>query len=507
MTKYFGDFWTNIYGYKEPQASFIEALQRCYNNQEIQSASYVKHINKALSRHTVDKAVPIKNRLVVYNESQLNDQHYIFDGTLTFDGSAFFNSKMTSVFRMAVPKDIIEPAFIADDPADPKIILQNGIDFIYNDGFIYMNEDIRSKNFKVGFDESFPPQQTLSLWFLNCGGFYNTIQRLYGDTIQAASFSNREIINIYWDMLIEGCSSKNLRRLLCAITDTDYLGVTGTVQEIFTENNRICAYIEDNLYTAPEAAGILVSVGDTVEEGQLIFGNAVIYEKDDTIPDGLFPIMHLSEAMVGADIAGGVSISNQSSDIPGLRETLLMENVSLDAVEALISGDPAYLVSTSGGYELIQYATEPYTELKMVRILEALPFRGTDENVLAFLNKLNSLAIQNNKTILDILIDSRDGSVPDTLNLFDQYRKNLFGTNATFISIKTELAPSDINPSACLAFLKRVLNAGTALLTFFASESIVEYSLDAVLDSVSTFIVPDTLAEVFDSVTDTVKAG
>ena len=505
MTKYFGEFWTNIYGKDNPQTSLISALQRCYSNQELQNIAFVDFINKALSRKTIDKSVMIKNKLMVYNEDQLDNQHYLFDGTLNFDGAKYFNSKPANVFRLSVPDDIIDPAFIVNDPAAPTVVMQLGIDFIYSDGFIYMDSDIRSKDFQVGFCDAIPPKKTLSLWFLNCGGFDNAIQRLYGDTIQAASFSNSDIINIYWDMLIEGCSSRNLRRLLCTITDTDYLDTNGTVQEIFTENNRSCVIINESMYTSPEDAGVLVSLGDSVKEGQFIFGNAVIYERDDYMPPEVFPIMHLSEAMIGSDIQGGVSITNTPSDIPGLKETLLMENVSLDAIEAMIDGNEAYIVSTSDGYELIQYAKEPYTELQMVRILDALPFRGTKENVLKFLTKLNDLAIKNNKNILDILVDKRDGSVPASLNLFDQYRNNLFSNNAIYVSIKTELAPKGLDPATCLAFLKRVLNAGTSMLPFFSSESIVEYSIDSISDSVSTFLVPDTLVEVFSEVTDTVR--
>ena len=508
MIKYIGDFWSNVYGADDPNHSFIEALNKVYTNQEFQSVIYADHINNALSRDTVSYFHREKSRMVLYREDQLDDQHYIFNGELNFDGAYNFNSKPSNIYRLPLPEGLVKPAFITDNPANPTIIMQEGIDFLCSDGIFYMKEDIRNKGFELGFDQSKPPKRTLTLWFLNAGFSDDTTQRLYGDPIKAATYNSSDLVNIYWDMLIEGCSDKNIRRLLCIITDTDYLDIDGKVEKIFVENKRNVVVVNGRLFSSPEITNVIVNEGDIVHNSQFLFNNAKLFSKDDEMSPSDFPIMHLSEAMIGSDIKGGVCIENKDTDIPGLRETLLMENVSLDAVKAMVKGDPVFLVSTSDGYELIQYNEEPYTEYTMVRIVDALPFRGTEENINKFLDKLNSIAIAENKTILDILIDNSTTLSPSKLNLFNQYRNNLFGTNAVFVSIMTELIPDFIGSVAPLAFVKRVLNAGTSLLTFFESDSIVDYSMNSVSDSMEVFLVPEDISsETFNSVSDSLQVG
>ena len=507
MRDYLGSFWKHIYGEEDPQSSFIEALQRCFANEEMNTVSQIEHTNRALSRTSVEPYVRTMARKVSYTEKTLNDQHYIFDGTLTFNGAEYFNSKPSDIFRLPLPSNLKDPIIIADDPVNPTLILQAGIDFMYQDDHIYMREDIRHKGFELSFNDAVPPQPMLDLWFINSKTSFDTIQRLFGDPIQAASFDSPELINIYWDMLIEGCSERNIKRLLCFLTDTDYVDEGGTVEKIFSENNRICVIIGDAVITAPEAAGILVSEGDEVKAGQFIFGNANIYTYSDKIPPDLFPIMHLSEAMIGSDINGGVSIENIESFVPELRQMFLLENVTMEAVDDKVEGDRAYIVSTSDDFEIIQFDKEPYIKYKIVRIYEPFPFCGTRENVLKFLYKLNKASIEHNSNLLDIIDKEAAVDNAKEYNLFELYRSSLFGTNAVFMSIKTELAPPGVDLSVSLTFLKRVLNAGTSILTFFDSESIVEYSLGDVSDSVSTFLVPDTLIDTFDNVADTLNAG
>lgn len=503
MEKYLETFWTDIYGKDRPERDLVQALLRMYANTETDTVSRIRHLLKALSRSAVEPYLKVMCRPVYYSYEELENQHYIFDGTLKFDGAFLFSSKPSDVFRLRLPFDLKDPVFIVDDPVKPESVLQEGIDFKVHDGFIYMKEDIRNRGFKTYFDDSVPPRHMACLWFLNSKKDFGTLQRLYGSPIEAASFDMPELINIYWDMLIEGCSEKNLRRLLCVVTDTDYLDRAGNVSEIFTENGRVCAVVDGAVYSSPESAGVRVSAGDAVRAGQFIFGNADIYTGSDTLPQEDFPILHLSEALVGPGIPGGVCVENKVSDPPELLETLLMDEVTLDSVKEKSSYE-LFTLLTSDDFDSVHFDKEPYNRQHIARLFEPLPFKGRDESVSLFLDKINSEAVDKGLSILDTIDDNSEAPGMHPYNLFEEYRRKLFGTNAVFVSLRSDLVPEGMDASTVLVFIKRVLNAGTSLLTFFASESIVDYSVGNISDTSDVFLVPDTLTDTFSGVTDKV---
>ena len=502
MTNILGQFWREVYGKESPQSYLVEAIENFYEDRLTQYNVYSEYAKSLLSAGTVSDEVRQSSYRVLYPDSILSEAPYLFDGTLDFDGSARFGDRRSGHYRIPVPEELVDPFLMADDPVSPSFVMQRGIDFELEDGYITTSVDLRSGVFRRVLETGLETPM-VQVWFLNSKVSTGMLQRIYGDPLGISCQGSPELANTLWSMFRDGCSTRLMYKLLCQVTDTDYVDREGTVRQVYSENGRVCVATDDRLYTSPEAAGALVSEGDEISEGQFIFGNASVYYPSQEIPQEMFPMMQLGEGMVGTQITGGVGIVNEEADVPALRTVLLMEDADLDTIDSMVTGDKKYLADVSGSYEIYQYDKEPYTYLRQVRIYDAPDFRGIDSSVLSFLKRINSEALASGKFILKDLTDQASGKY----NLFELYKEGLLGSNAVFFSVRVDLAPAGLDPALALSSLKMVMEAGTSLLTFFGSEAIVEYSAGRLSDALDVFHVVDAPEEYYEGATSEFQAG
>ena len=497
--KLFDGFWSKVYGVGDGESP-LSAIEAYAARQALIIKSYIDAAGSSLSLDSVDSWVPEAQRLVLYNTDDFLGGSYVFDGELTFDGSRLFNSKPSSVTKLKLPPDLKEPFAIADDPVKPSHVYYLYSDYVVEDGWLIAKSDITQSFNVVKFDECLPPKPVYGVWFMGCFRDYRITERLYAKPVGlgVTGPSAALITRICWDMLTDGCSEANLRRMLCAITDTDYLDIEGTVEAVYEEGSRRCVIVDGRLFCAPKSCAAVVSEGCDVVIGEFLFDNAKIISGTRPVSSSDFPMLHLSEGWVGADVEGGISVSNQEVEPPKLLDTVLLDpsNPDVDDVAPL---DDKLLVP--GGYETVKYEDDTYNKKLLVRVYELPDYRGLEGSIRKFVRRLNEEALANAEAPLGI-----DANKPlRPWNLFNKYRSGLTGSNTIFVKVRADLAPPGVVIDELLSFMSRTYKAGAILLTFMAVESIVTYSLSQTEEVVEVFLEPAGLEQEIQSPQDRVS--
>ena len=497
--KLFDDFWRKVYGVGKGEQS-LSAIEAYSARQALSAKAYKDSAKSALSLDTVDSYVPEAQRLVLYESGDFIEGSYIFDGELDFDGSYLFNSKPYPVTKLKLPADMREPFAITDDPVKPSRVYYLHSDYVVEDGWVIIKSNI-TQSFKIlKFDESIPPRPIYGVWFLGSFRDYKITERLYAVPVGlgVSGPSARLISRICWDMLAQGCSESTLRRLLCAITDTDYFDISGVVTRVYEEGTRWCVEVGGRVFRAPKSCAVIVAEGDFVKSGEFLFNNAQIISGEETISSDDFPMLHLSEGWVGADVPGGVSVLNKTVDPPRLLDTVLLDPDNLNAAD-VVPDDDKLLVPE--GYESVSYEYDTYKKKLLVRVYELPDYRGQSTSVKKFVRRLNEESLKTAHAPLGL-----DANKPlKSWNLFNLYRNGLAGANTIFIKVRADLAPDCVDIAELLSFVSRVYKSGAMILTFMAIDSIVTYSLSQADEKIEVFIEPEGLEQEIHSPQDKVS--
>lgn len=273
-----------------------------------------------MSRYTIPVTDPQSIRLFVFDESQEDLQANRYGEDLVYDGAAVYGQENTSGDPRRFPIDPdLEPRYLATSIKDPGDILELGVDYVLDDGWIVFLRDPEQlpsiqKKAVVGED-----QQTyfqFLLWGFQIREDLNALCDYYGVMAGVCGPSDiwtKEAVNVAWDLRVDGASVRNVHRLLAVMTNTDYVYQAGKVKDIYTEGDRRCVATENAVYTAPLEAIPLVVVGETLQPDQIIFDTYSVHLGTEDIPGPDFDGLAL-----GADY------------LPVLGASILFPNVQVD---------------------------------------------------------------------------------------------------------------------------------------------------------------------------------
>lgn len=290
-----GYFWNEMF----LDSDFVEAWSTSIAvpidslNQDFQS------LPDYMSRYTIPIKEPDTIRLFVFDESMEDLQaHRYGDDGLVYDGSALYGQESTPVDPRRFPIQAgLEPRFLATSITDPGDILELGVDYVLDDGWVVFLRDPErlpsiQKKAIVGRD-----QQTyfqFLLWGFQVVDDVNALCDYYGVMAGICGPSNvwtKEAINVAWDLRVDGATVRNVQRLLAIMTNTDYVMETGKVKNVYTEGDRRCIATENAVYTAPAEALPVVVEGETLLPDQAIFDTYSIHLGTEDVPgpdfDGL----------------------------------------------------------------------------------------------------------------------------------------------------------------------------------------------------------------------------
>jgi hypothetical protein len=274
-----------------------------------------------MSRYTIPIKEPKSIRLFVFDEEfeDLNANRYGDEG-LEYGGGAIYGQENTAIDSRRFPINPgYEPRYLATSIDDPGDIMQLGVDYEIDDGWITFikNPEILPSlqtKAKTGADQQTYLQ--FLLWGFQVEEDINALCTYFGTMAKVCGPSDpwtKEIVNVAWDLRVSGASVRNVQRVMAVLTHTDYVYTAGKVLDVYTAGDRICVQTDTQVYTAPIEARALVVKGDSITEDQAIFDTFSIHLATEDIP--------------GDDFDG---LSLGPGYMPALRAPILFPNARVD---------------------------------------------------------------------------------------------------------------------------------------------------------------------------------
>jgi hypothetical protein len=310
-----GFFWTRVF----LDSDFVDG----YSTSIGVELAQLNELTEVLPDYASRRKTPIKHvrgvRLFIFNETDLdtNAARYGQDGVL-YDGQYSYGQQTMDLdeWRYPIDPDFC-PNFLTTGILNPERILTKDVDYTISDGTITFLED---PLLAAGLDKrSLPtadgPRFQFFLWGFNVEEDISAVCDYFGTVAGVCGPSNEtyhKALNIAWDLRVEGATVQNIHRMLSVITNTDYVHTGGKIHEIFYEGDRICVRTEENIYTAPGNAKVVVPVGTTIEPGDIIFDTFSVKHGSEPIDFDEFEGLTLDQGYLATTVGGSLFLPNQT---------------------------------------------------------------------------------------------------------------------------------------------------------------------------------------------------
>jgi hypothetical protein len=268
---YVNDFITKSYE-AAGQSNFVEAMNFILHNVSRQSEEYQKYFRDALSRLTCRNWLIEYMRVLRVSVEEVEGGLIHFDGSVSFDGSRHFDEKGTTLTQVTIPEGFI-PTAVVDDLYNPAVFLLKDKDFTVSGNCLYAhaNKTLPLKKTVAGGEIVY------TMGCLNGIQLYNRGINLYANLVDLPNSTDKDLVNITWDLIVEGCSEKNVRRLCCYMGNSSLPTEDGVVRSIRKEAGCPTMILTDHhVLTAPEGSESLQGVGDKINGYDLVFDSVAI---------------------------------------------------------------------------------------------------------------------------------------------------------------------------------------------------------------------------------------
>jgi hypothetical protein len=284
-----GYFWTNVF----LDSSFVDAY---VSSVAVPFGRLDSEVAK-LSSYTSRSAVPLKElaeaRLYVFDERLEDTNAHRYGEGLTYGGGSLYGElRATSDYRRFRIDPALQPEFLTVGFESPSVIWQRGQDYeVESEGWLVFFKDPTALAGLLSHPVAVVDSGVL-LQFIMWGWqseedlqavstFFGTMAGVTGDT----SAKLKNAVNIAWDLRVEGATVRNVKRLLAALTDTDFAESAGTVQKVFLEGDRRCVLTDNAVYTAPLQALELSKIvpGYVLAAGEEIFDTYALHTGNEEI--------------------------------------------------------------------------------------------------------------------------------------------------------------------------------------------------------------------------------
>lgn len=316
-----GFFWTHVF----KDEAFLTGYADSMLVELRDMAAYADSLPDYLSR----KLIPLKKtseiRLFVFRESSRDTFAARYGQDFAYGSGELAYGDLQPV-PTTIRYDIEEgfsPNFLRAG-LDSDIVLQKDVDYFIDNNIITFKIDPVDLPDLVKTVETLSDGSLSYVFFLWGFGveedvkavcdFYGIIAGVCGETSQKI----KDAINLAWDLRVDGASVLNVVRLLSMITDVDTVDEEGVVEYTFTEGDRSVVATQTKLYSAPLEYQPIVSPGDRISPGDVIFDSFSICGPRDELLQSTFEALALGPGEVlGVD--DGILLVN---DIVPIESTL-----------------------------------------------------------------------------------------------------------------------------------------------------------------------------------------
>lgn len=310
-----GFFWSRVF----LDSDFVDKLATAVAVQFQGLNDYVAELPDYLSRALIPIDRVGCSRIFVFNENDLDrDAAKYGDGRRTYGGGLTYGQQSAALTEWRYPIAAgLTPKFLTVNLVDPAAIMQIDVHYTVADGVITFKTDplksaglqkyptVHEGQVKFGFVLwGFAVHEDIQA----INNFFGVVAGIAGDT----SSMLKEAMNIAWDLRTEGASVRNIARMLCYITRTDYVDKAGQVVDIYTESDRLCVLTDNSVYTAPLGSSVVdgMHIGSNIQIGDIIFDTFVLKAGQELLDFEDFEGLTLGPGYVGGIAPNGLFFPN-----------------------------------------------------------------------------------------------------------------------------------------------------------------------------------------------------
>lgn len=280
-----GYFWLRLFNNETFVDAYTDALAVNFDFLE----TLVNELPEYQSRYTIPLK-EIKNVYIfVFDENDLDTNAYHYgDGSL-YGGTAIYGKTLTALSEYVYPiaTDLIPP-YLSVSVLGDELVLQSGVDYEISEGKItFKNDPLTLANVvkRPLVNEDGELKYQFMLWSFQTEydvyalrDFFGAVAGVCGESTQ----QYKDAVNLAWDLRVDGASKENILRVLSLAAGVDFVDQAGTVIDIYMEGDKVCVRTETAVYTAPININVLVSIGTSIEIGEIIFdAYSIRFGKED----------------------------------------------------------------------------------------------------------------------------------------------------------------------------------------------------------------------------------
>lgn len=305
-----GVFWLEIFTDANWVAGWTKAMGVPFWNLDRMAAD--------LPNYSSRYHVPLKDvedvRIFIFSEADQDlAAHHYGDGLKYGDGAAY-GQLNPSIYNYAIDPGL-SPLFLAPTVFAPTAVWQRDIDYtIANGRIIFKRNPMNLPGVTMvptgGMNGTI---LRFLLWGFQTEKDLSAVQDFFGTVagvIGPSTAQYQRAVRIAWDLRVDGVSQRNIQRLLCAITDVDYVDAAGTVRAIYVEGDRRCVLTENALYTAPLSVNLVVVHGQSLSAGQPISDAFSVRQGKEEVDFAEFGGLLLEDGLLGPGYRNGIFLEN-----------------------------------------------------------------------------------------------------------------------------------------------------------------------------------------------------
>jgi len=307
-----GYFWLQVF----TDQNFVEGYTNAVAVEFWKLDRLVQELTDYQSRYLI----PLKDvqdaRLFLFDEATLERTQWTYGSDLTYGTLGAYGQQHQSAGGWSYAIDpTLAPSFLTAGVLGERQILTLGVDYVLDgERIVFRDNPLELANLQMLPTASVgEPQMKFLLWGFRVEQDLRAVQSFFGVLAGVVASSTRKYqaaVNLAWDLRVDGASKRNTDRVLCFISDTDYVEQAGQVQDIFVEGDRWCVATENAVYTAPLAAEVQTVKGASLAQGERIFDSyAIRYEKEE-VDFADFEGLLLTAGMLGPAYRSGIFVGN-----------------------------------------------------------------------------------------------------------------------------------------------------------------------------------------------------
>jgi hypothetical protein len=455
LKKALGFFWTSFYS----NTSYIDA----YTTSVAIRAQTTIYLEQVLKKYLSRTDIPVyklhNTRLFNFSTKDMDTDEYKYGGDITYN-QAGITYDTNDVYPLSPSFKIgnFIPPYLSISIASPSSVLTLDVDYTVTNGWLkFKNNPIDNPDIKkIIINDGTQTYTAFSLWGFNTLEDQNDICNFFGSIIGISGYNDekvKEVINLVWDIRVNGLTTARLHSLFCLLTGVDPVTEEGVVKDIYEEGDSVCVQTDNNLYIAPKETTVLTAVGKTIYPYTLIFDAFDIRYGTEVLESSFLAGLTIDKGYIYLQHGGGIHFLNERMPVETYKPKgwYSLERDGLNFIVRNRNGNITKIIPEGEATDFIDNL--PYTHYRFA-------VGGHPKDVEDLMTRLNTRD-ENGMTFFEQL-KLKYGKIPENINPFEELRDLYLQTNSLFIKLNNEIFEDGLS-SQIFKNIRSLIPAGTTL--------------------------------------------